>query len=84
MLPHRLMSGHIPGQSGSDHSGAEFFEYGTTECQQFRERILATCWADVQRVAEQYLHNQVGSKAVIAPRGTDNIANNLGLIANDY
>jgi Zn-dependent M16 (insulinase) family peptidase len=52
--------------------------------QQFRERILATRWADVQRVAEQYLHNQVGSKAVIAPRGTDNIANNLGLIANDY
>ncbi|MCB2425302.1 MULTISPECIES: insulinase family protein [Thalassolituus] len=52
--------------------------------QQFRERILATCWADVQRVAEQYLHNQTGSKAVIAPRGTDKVANNLGLIANDY
>ena len=52
--------------------------------QQFRERILATQWHDVQRVAEQYLRNQPGSKAVIAPRGSDKLASNLGLIANDY
>jgi len=52
--------------------------------QQFRERVLATQWHDVQRVAEQYLRNQPGSKAVIAPRGSDKLASNLGLIANDY
>ncbi|MCD8521489.1 MAG: insulinase family protein [Saccharospirillaceae bacterium] len=52
--------------------------------QQFRERVLATQWSDVQRVAAQYLRNQTGSKAVIAPRGSERVAANLGLIANDY
>lgn len=52
--------------------------------QSFRERLLATTWQDIQRVAAQYLHNQIGSRAVIAPRGSEKIATNLGLIANDY
>lgn len=52
--------------------------------QQFRQRLLACQWQDVQRVAKQYLQGQIGSKAVVAPRGSENIASNLGLIANDY
>ena len=52
--------------------------------QQFRQRLLSTGWADVQRVAEQYLKGQSGSRAVIAPRGTEALAEKLGLIANDY
>lgn len=52
--------------------------------QTFRQRLLACQWQDVQRVAKQYLQGQIGSKAVVAPRGTANIAKNLGLIENDY
>ncbi len=52
--------------------------------QQFRQRLLNTQWADVQRVAEQYLKGQPGSRAVLAPRGTEALADKLGLIANDY
>lgn len=52
--------------------------------QQFRQRLLACQWQDVQRVAKQYLQGQTGSKAVVAPRGSESIANKLGLIANDY
>ncbi|WP_430462494.1 insulinase family protein [Thalassolituus sp. LLYu03] len=51
--------------------------------QQFRERLLATQWSDVQRVAEQYLRGE-GVKAVVAPRGTADVAAKLGLNANDY
>lgn len=52
--------------------------------QQFRERLLVTTWNDVQRVAREHLFDIEGSKAVIAPRGTEKVAQNLGLIANDY
>lgn len=52
--------------------------------QEYRQRLLATRWADVQRVAKQYLQGQDGSMAVVAPRGTDAMAAKLGLIATDY
>lgn len=52
--------------------------------QTFRQRLLSCQWQDVQRVAKQYLQGQIGSKAVVAPRGTAAIAKNLGLIENDY
>ena len=42
--------------------------------QEYRQRLLATRWADVQRVAKQYLQGQDGSMAVVAPRGTDAMA----------
>ena len=52
--------------------------------QNFRERLLSTSWADVQRVANQYLKGQAGSKAVIAPRGSADVAEKLGLKAQDF
>ena len=52
--------------------------------QQFREGLIAARWADVQRVAGQYLQGQNGVRAVIAPRGTQDVAARLGLNANDY
>ena len=52
--------------------------------QQFRERLLATRWEDIQRVAAQYLKEQSGSMAVIAPRGTQATADKLGLTAIDF
>lgn len=52
--------------------------------QQFRARLLACTWQDLQEVAERYLLNQNGSRAVIAPRNTSKQAESLGLIANDY
>ncbi|MFL0806863.1 MAG: insulinase family protein [Oceanobacter sp.] len=52
--------------------------------QQYRERLLATTWADVQRVADTYLREQTGSQAVIAPRGTQATADKLGLTAIDF
>ena len=52
--------------------------------QQFRQRLLATQWDDVQRVARQYLLDQPGSLAVIAPRGTQTTADKLGLTATDF
>lgn len=52
--------------------------------QSFRERLLSCSWQEVQRVADQYLRGQAGSRAVIAPRGSEKIADQLGLIANDY
>lgn len=52
--------------------------------QQFRERLLSCRWDDLQRVAQQYLLNQAGSRAVIAPRHTEQQAAKLNLIANDY
>ena len=52
--------------------------------QQFRERLLATRWSDVQRVADQYLRGQAGSKAVIAPRNSQAIAERIGLTAVDF
>lgn len=52
--------------------------------QQFRERLLATSWADVRRVADQYLKGQTGSRAVVAPRGSQAIAERLGLTVADF
>lgn len=52
--------------------------------QQFRDRLLAVTWADVQRVADTYLRGQEGSRAVVAPRGTENLGEKLGLIVEDY
>lgn len=52
--------------------------------QQFRERLLATGWDDIQRVAARYLQSAEGIRAVVAPRGTEDIAARLGLNANDY
>jgi len=52
--------------------------------QAFRERLLRVDWADIQRVTEQYLRGQSGSRAVVAPRDSSDIAANLGLIAEDY
>jgi Zn-dependent M16 (insulinase) family peptidase len=52
--------------------------------QQFRERLLATQWSDVQRVAAQYLKGQNGMKAVVAPRGSQSVAEQLGLKVAEY
>ncbi|WP_221795076.1 insulinase family protein [Oceanobacter mangrovi] len=52
--------------------------------QNFRERLLSTSWSDVQRVAEQYLKGQQGSKAVVAPRGSQETAEKLGLQFQDF
>lgn len=52
--------------------------------QTYRQQLLAVRWHDVQRVALQYLRNQDGVRAVVAPRGTEAVADNLGLNANDY
>lgn len=52
--------------------------------QQFRERLLATQWSDIQRVAAQYLQGQNGVKAVVAPRGTQSVAEQLGLKVAEY
>lgn len=52
--------------------------------QTFREGLLSTTWADIQRVTDQYLRPRQGCKAVVAPRGTHEQAERLGLIANDY
>lgn len=52
--------------------------------QQFRDRLLNVSWADVQRVADAYLRGQQGSRAVVAPRGTESMGEKLGLIVQDY
>ena len=52
--------------------------------QQFRERLLNTQWSGVQAVCEKYLHADGGTRAVVAPRGTESTAGALGLNANDY
>jgi len=52
--------------------------------QQFRDRLLSVNWADVQRVADTYLRGQQGSRAVVAPRGTESMGEKLGLIVQDY
>ena len=62
-----------------DRSGRSY-----TIRQTFRERLLACRWADVQRVAAQYLSNGQGHRAVIAPRGTEELAKQLGLSAIDF
>ncbi|UTW49911.1 insulinase family protein [Bacterioplanoides sp. SCSIO 12839] len=52
--------------------------------QQFRERMLRVNWDDVVRVTEQYLKNQTGYSAVIAPKGTQAIAETLGLQTAEF
>jgi len=52
--------------------------------QLWRDRLLAVTWEDVRRVADQYLKGQSGYKAVVAPRGTQDLAAKLGLTAADY
>jgi len=52
--------------------------------QSFREGLLRTDWKAVQQAAEKYLLGKEGVKAVVAPRGTESIAANLNLDANDY
>jgi len=50
----------------------------------FRERLLAVSWQDVIRVTEQYLHNQDGMPGVIAPRGSQGVADALGMTIDEY
>jgi len=47
----------------------------------YRQGLLAVTLADVKRVIETYLFNVDGKKAVLAPKGTDDIATKLGLNA---
>lgn len=50
----------------------------------FRQGLLATTWDDLQRVANQYLLNKSGHKAVIGKRDTHQLAEKLNMSANDY
>lgn len=77
MLPHRLMSGHIPGQSGSDYSGAEFLKYGTNECQQFRERIFSSHLPLLGALQNEYKTTADSSSYVEANRRLLNLHNSL-------
>lgn len=47
----------------------------------YRQGLLAVTLADVKRVIETYLLGVEGKKAVLAPKGTADIANKLGLNA---
>jgi Zn-dependent M16 (insulinase) family peptidase len=47
----------------------------------YRQGLLAVTLADVKRVIETYLLNVDGKKAVLAPKGTADIATKLGLNA---
>ncbi len=47
----------------------------------YRQGLLAVTLADVKRVIETYLFNVDGKKAVLAPKGSDDIATKLGLNA---
>merc|ERR1711879_798069 len=76
-----------PGSPAGEAKQAYHMERGGRNLamrQQYRERLLGTTWADVQRVTEQYLQEQNGSLAVIAPRGTQATADKLGLTAIDF
>ena len=52
--------------------------------QLFRDRLLKVTWTDVLQVTEKYLVGQDGYKAVVAPRGTADIASKLGLTIGEY
>ncbi len=52
--------------------------------QNFRSQLLSVNWKDVLQVTEKYLKNNEGSRAVVAPRGTADIANKLGLKIGEY
>ncbi|GGY42029.1 peptidase M16 [Bacterioplanes sanyensis] len=52
--------------------------------QNYREQVLSVSWNDLVRVAETYIEGQTGSRAVVAPRGTEKVAQALGLVAEDY
>jgi Zn-dependent M16 (insulinase) family peptidase len=47
----------------------------------YRQALLAVTLADVKHVIETYLLSKEGKKAVLAPKGTSDIANKLGLNA---
>jgi hypothetical protein len=48
---------------------------------EYRQGLLAVTLADVKRVIETYLLSFEGKKAVLAPKGTADIAEKLGLNA---
>lgn len=52
--------------------------------QLFRDRLLKVSWADVLQVTDKYLVGQDGHRAVVAPRGTADIASKLGLTIGEY
>jgi Zn-dependent M16 (insulinase) family peptidase len=52
--------------------------------QNYREQVLSVSWNDLVRVAETYIEGQTGSRAVVAPRGTEQVAQALGLVSEDY
>ena len=52
--------------------------------QLFRDRLLKVSWADVLQVTDKYLVGQDGHRAVVAPRGTAEIASKLGLTIGEY
>ena len=52
--------------------------------QAFRQQLLAVRWQDVMRVCDTYLQGQSGSMAVVAPRGSEQVAKNLGLDSEEY
>ena len=52
--------------------------------QLFRDRLLKVTWTDILQVTEKYLVGQDGYKAVVAPRGTADIASKLGLTTGEY
>jgi predicted Zn-dependent peptidase len=49
----------------------------------YRQGLLAVTLSDVKRVIETYLLNKEGKKAVLAPKGTESIAEKLGLNATE-
>jgi hypothetical protein len=48
---------------------------------EYRQGLLGVTLADVKRVIETYLLSYDGKKAVLAPKGTADIAEKLGLNA---
>lgn len=50
---------------------------------EYRQGLLAVTLADVKRVVEVYLTASEGKKAVLAPKGTSDIAEKLGLNATE-
>ncbi|MCA6061681.1 replication endonuclease [Thalassolituus sp. ST750PaO-4] len=71
------MSGHIPGQPGSDYSGAEFLKYGTAECQQFRERIFSSHLPFLNALKKEYKTTADSSSYVEANQRLLNLHNAL-------
>jgi Zn-dependent M16 (insulinase) family peptidase len=49
----------------------------------YRQGLLAVTLSDVKRVVETYLMDKTGKKAVLAPKGTESLAEKLGLNATE-